>query len=96
MLSNMERLVSLSEAAKALGVSITTGRRWEVEGRRIAEHTPGGHRRYDLAKLRPEWCHGADTANRRAVAYARVSSPDQKEALERQEQGVELFCARQG
>lgn len=92
----MERLVSISEAAKALGVSITTLRRWEAEGRLIAEHTPGGHRRYDLAKLRPEWFHGADTANRRTVAYARVSSHDQKDDLERQKQVLELFCARQG
>ncbi|WP_430626171.1 IS607 family transposase [Sulfobacillus thermotolerans] len=92
----MERLVSIREAAKALGVSITTLRRWEAEGRLMAEHTPGGHRRYDLAKLRPEWFHGADTANRRTVAYARVSSHDQKDDLERQKQVLALFCARQG
>ncbi|WP_207654701.1 helix-turn-helix domain-containing protein, partial [Sulfobacillus sp. hq2] len=42
----MERLVSIREAAKALGVSMTTLRRWEAEGRLMAEHTPGGHRRY--------------------------------------------------
>lgn len=92
----MERLVSIGEAAKALGVSITTLRRWEVEGRLVAEHTAGGHRRYDLAKLRPEWFRAVDTANRRTIAYARVSSHDQKEDLERQKQVLELYCARQG
>ncbi|MDD4933032.1 MAG: MerR family DNA-binding transcriptional regulator, partial [Methylacidiphilaceae bacterium] len=40
----MERVVGIGEAAAALGVSITTLRRWEAEGRLIAEHTPGGHR----------------------------------------------------
>ena len=47
----MESLVSIGEAASALGVSITTLRRWEASGRLAAEHTAGGHRRYDLAKL---------------------------------------------
>jgi predicted site-specific integrase-resolvase len=39
-----------------------------------------------LAKLRPEWFRAADTANRRTIAYARVSSHDQKDDLERQKQ----------
>jgi putative resolvase len=50
----MNRLYSIGEASKTLGVSITTLRRWEAEGRLIPEHTAGGHRRYDLAKLKPE------------------------------------------
>ena len=50
----MERLVSIGEAASALGVSITTLRRWEASGRLTAKHTAGGHRRYDLARLKPE------------------------------------------
>jgi len=33
---------------------------------------------------------------RRTVAYARVSSHDQKDCLERQKQVLELYCARQG
>ncbi|MGC8530160.1 MAG: IS607 family transposase, partial [Leptospirillia bacterium] len=78
----MDRLVGIGEAAKALGVSITTLRRWEAEGRLIAEHTPGGHRRYDLAKLRPEWFRAADMANRRTIAYARVLSHDQKDCAD--------------
>ncbi|MFC0709294.1 MerR family DNA-binding transcriptional regulator, partial [Azorhizophilus paspali] len=32
ILSNMDRLVGIGEAAKALGVSITTLRRWEASG----------------------------------------------------------------
>jgi putative resolvase len=50
----MDRLFSMCEASKAPGVSITTLRRWEAEGRLIPEYTDGGHRRYDLAKLKPE------------------------------------------
>jgi len=50
----MDRFVGIGEAADALGVSITTLRRWEASGRLVAEHTAGGHRRYDLARLKPE------------------------------------------
>jgi predicted site-specific integrase-resolvase len=47
-------LVGIGEAAKALGVSITTLRRWDAQGKLVPAHTAGKHRRYDLAKLRPE------------------------------------------
>jgi excisionase family DNA binding protein len=92
----MERYVGIGEAAEVLGVSITTLRRWEAEGRLIAEHTPGGHRRYDLAKLRPEQYRVSREGDRKTIAYARVLSHDQKDDLERQKQGLELYCARQG
>ncbi|WP_448506626.1 IS607 family transposase [Immundisolibacter sp.] len=92
----MERLVSIGEAASALGVSITTLRRWEASGKLTADHTAGGHRRYDLAKLKPELFRAEADAQRRTVAYARVSSHDQKDDLERQKQVLELYCARQG
>ena len=91
----MTRLVAIGEAAEALGVSITTLRRWEVEGKMIPERIASGHRRYDLTKLRPETFHESATA-RRTIAYARVSSHDQKADLERQKQVLELYCARQG
>lgn len=41
------------------------------------------------AKLRPEMFRTVDAANRRTVAYARVSSHDQKDDLERQKQVLE-------
>ncbi|WER45223.1 IS607 family transposase [Cupriavidus sp. WKF15] len=89
-------MVSIQEAAEFLGVSAPTLRRWEREGKLIPdERTAGGRRRYDLARLRPEQFHTPDPA-RRTVAYARVSSHDQKDDLERQKQVLELYCARQG
>lgn len=92
----MERLVAIREAAAALGVSITTLRRWEAEGRLAVAHTPGGHRRYDLAKLRPEMFRAEEQAGRKTVAYARVSSHDQQDDLERQKQVLAAYCATQG
>ncbi len=91
----MERFVAIGDAAKALGVSITTLRRWEVEGRLVPDRTVGRQRRYDLAKLKPELFHAAPQ-ERKTIAYARVSSHDQKEDLERQKQVLELYCAKQG
>ncbi len=92
----MNRLVTIGEASKVLGVSITTLRRWEKEGRlQPDEITPGGHRRYDLVKLRPELFR-LQRSDRKTVAYARVSNHDQKEDLERQKQVLEMFCASQG
>ncbi len=90
------KLVGIQEAADFLGVSAQTLRRWEREGRLIPdERTAGNRRRYDLAKLRPELFH-APEADRKTVAYARVSSHDQKDDLDRQKQVLELYCARQG
>ena len=91
----MDRYVAIGEASKALDVSITTLRRWEAEGKLIPERTAGRQRRYDLAKLKPEWFHAAQE-DRKTIAYARVSSHDQKDDLERQKQVLELYCAKQG
>jgi len=77
-------------------VSITTLRRWEADGKLPATHTAGGHRRYDLAKLKPEMFQHHNGAARRTVAYARVSGEDRTDELERQKQTLELYCAGQG
>ena len=79
----MSRFLTISEAANWLGVSTQTLRRWEREGR-IAppQRTEGGQRRYDLSQLGPRKEKAAPD-QRRTIAYARVSSHDQKEDLER-------------
>ncbi len=91
----MSRLVSIGEASDVLGVSISTLRRWESVGKLIPDRTAAGHRRYQLDKIKPGFLH-ATGEERRTVAYARVSSHDQKDDLERQKQVLELYCARQG
>ena len=92
----MDRLISISKAAKLLGVSISTLRRWESEGKISSEiRHAGGHRRYDPAKLQPELSR-LSSDRRKTIAYARVSSRDQKKDLERQKELLELYCASQG
>ena len=83
--------ISISEAAKLKGVSISTLRRWEAEGKIMPERTINGHRRYDLSELM-----GVKSKLSFTVGYARVSSHDQKEDLIRQSEALELFCASNG
>ncbi len=93
----MSRYVSIGVAAKTLGVSIQTLRRWDEEGTLVADRTPKNHRRYDLSKITPELIHDLSIQNsRKTIAYARVSSHDQKADLERQKQVLEMYCAKQG
>lgn len=89
--------VSISKAAKILGVSVVTLRRWDADGKLVAVKTEGRHRRYDISKIRPESVHKFDFSDhRKTIAYARVSSRDQKDDLERQKQVLELFCSKNG
>jgi excisionase family DNA binding protein len=44
--------VSIKKASKELGVSPQTLRNWESEGKIESKRTIGGHRRYDLSKIR--------------------------------------------
>ena len=83
--------LSISEAAKLKGVSVSTLRRWEAEGILIPERTADGHRRYDLNQLL-----GIKKELSFTVGYARVSSHEQKDDLERQIQVLELFSAQNG
>ncbi len=91
----MNRLIAIGQAAKLLGVSISTLRRWEQEGKITPIHTKNGHRRYNPQELQPERFHSAKDT-RRTIAYARVSSFDQKKDLERQKKVLEMYCAKQG
>jgi putative resolvase len=96
MLANMSKLISIKEAADALGVSVQTLRRWEKEGKVLpAQRTAGGQRRYDLRSLHTTQPVLKAIA-RPTLAYARVSSHDQKEDLVRQEKMLEMFCSSHG
>ena len=83
--------IPISEASKIKGVSISTLRRWESEGKIKPERTLNGHRRYDMAMLL-----GIKSELSYTIGYARVSSHDQKEDLERQKQVIEIFCTSNG
>lgn len=86
------RLVKIGEAAKLLGVTITTLRRWEASGELTpARKTKGGTRYYAVADLL-----GLGDVDAPTVCYARVSSHDQRPDLERQQAMLESYCAAKG
>lgn len=86
--------VGIRQAAETIGVSIDTLRRWEKADKIKSYRTSGGHRRYDLVELglvrRP------DKLRKVTIAYARVSSHDQKKDLARQVEVLSSFCAANG
>ena len=95
-------MISIGEASKILGVTPKTIRIWESQGKIKAERTPNGHRRYNrdeivrLSSFNGKIRKDDEPAKKRTIAYARVSSHDQKEDLKRQVQLLETFCAANG
>ncbi len=90
------QLCSIGELAVMLGVAVVTLRRWDKTGRLSpACRTFGGHRRYDLAKVRESLGLDGPPTDGKTIAYARVSSHDQKEQLQSQALRLQRHCEAQ-
>jgi putative resolvase len=86
-------IVSIGEAAEMIGVAVSTLRRWETEGRfHPAFRTSGNHRRYRISDIKSVFYGESASKEKRVIAYARVSSHDQKEDLKRQESMLAEYC----
>jgi len=87
-----KKLVKIGEAAKLLGTSPDTLRKWEATGELLPKRkSQSGTRYYDVAEL-----SNLGNADTPTVCYARVSSHDQKEDLQRQQDMLEAYCAAKG
>ena len=86
--------IRIGKAAKLLGVSIDTLRRWEKDGKIASTRTIKGHRRYDDGEITGQKRHSSD--NKITLGYARVSSHDQKKDLSRQIELLESYCSANG
>jgi putative resolvase len=89
--------ISIGDAAKELGISTKTLRRWTDTGKIKFERSPTGQRRFflaDILRITPRDFNQID--NRITINYARVSSHDQKADLVRQAQVLEAFSATNG
>lgn len=70
------KYVTSKEACQYLGVSTSTLRRWDAEGKIRTIRTPGGQRRYCVEAY--------EQTAKPTVLYARVSTHSQKDDLQRQ------------
>ncbi len=94
---NSEMTISIGEAAKELGISVKTVRRWADADKIRSERSPSGHRRFylsDIKRITPRDLQSLD--DRITINYARVSSHDQKADLVRQVKVLEAFSASNG
>jgi putative resolvase len=83
------KTITIGQLAELKGVTVDTIRRWEKDGKIKSVRTDGGHRRYDLADF-------AESKVGITIAYARVSSNDQKADLERQCLTLSAHCESMG
>lgn len=94
----MNKLIAIGQASRLLGVTIQTLRNWDKQGLlKPDEITKGGSRRYKLESLKninKNIKFSVDGL--KTIAYARVSSHDQKDDLIRQVQVLELYCTKAG
>ncbi|MEG3897568.1 MULTISPECIES: IS607 family transposase [unclassified Microcoleus] len=86
----------VAEFGKLVGVSCSTLRRWESDGKLIPERTLGNQRLYTETHLNIARNLKTGKTPSRVIIYCRVSSNGQKEDLLRQVKVMEQFCLAQG
>ena len=87
----MNNLLSISDMASVLGVTPKTVRLWEKEGKISSIKTEGGHRRFYPSEVLKNKKQSNIT-----IGYARVSTSEQRDDLDRQKKILELYCAEKG
>ena len=93
-----ERLLTLQEACRRLGVHPNTLRKWDKQGKIRVVRTVGGRRRVPESEVERLVGFIKPDVSRKAVIYARVSSHDQKQKgdLERQKQSLLDYAKSRG
>jgi len=89
----MERLYTLKEAKKLLGVTTKTIQRWDKQGKIRVVRTIGGRRRIPESEIKRIL---GLKEERVIVGYARVSSATQKDVLEGQKQLIHSYAKGKG
>lgn len=86
----------VAEFGELIGISPSTLRRWEREGKLIPDRTLGNQRIYTEDHLNVARSLKTGKFATRVVVYCRVSSSGQKDDLLSQLRAMEQFCLSQG
>jgi putative resolvase len=89
-----EKLYSTGEAAKLLGISFITIKRWIYAGKIRAIMLPT--KRYRIPESEVKRLLGQPTPKNQAIIYARVTSANQKEDLKRQLEMLQKYAREKG
>ena len=92
----LHKYYSIREFSKILGVSAQTLRNWDNNGKLYPHHTTASGYRYYSEEQLNEVLHIKPKNNRITMGYCRVSSPKQKEDLERQIENVRTYLLAKG
>ena len=90
------KVYRIHEMAEKLGVSIKTLQRWDNAGKLPARRTPSNQRYYTEDQYLGYMGVSVEKPHRKVVAYARVSSKNQKDDLKHQIDFIRTFVNAKG
>ena len=90
---DIERLYTMKELSKLLGVTARTIQRWDKEGKIRCVRTVGGKRRVPESEIKRIL---GIQEERKIIGYARISSHTQKDDLERQIKLIKSYAKERG
>jgi len=92
----MDRMISISETARIIGVTTRTLKRWDKEGILKVYRTLGNHRRYKFSEVEAFLgvSEPQNNNSKNVFIYARVSTKKQADSgnLERQKERLVEYC----
>ena len=93
---NNMKIYKIHEMAEKLGVSVKTLQRWDNTGKLLARRTPSNQRYYTEDQYLGYMGFENEKSHRKMIAYARVSSRNQKDDLKNQIDFIRTFANARG
>lgn len=93
---NNMKVYKIHEMAEKLGVSVKTLQRWDNTGKLLARRTPSNQRYYTEDQYLGYMGFENEKSHRKMIAYARVSSRNQKDDLKNQIDFIRTFANARG